>query len=217
MVESAYSFIDNRDVPDSHIYPELITRIGLTKRLELRLGWNYEAGGGGDVSSADAGGDLEEPGVNEEAQLLYGFKYALTEQADWLPASALVLQGTTPTAGPENASRFLLGYVFGWTIIDDWKLDSSLRYGTAVEEADHFNQWAPSIVLKVPVTKRVNVHGEYFGIFTDGRENNTNSQYFSPGVHYLLTPNCEIGVRVGWGLNHDAAESFSNVGFGLVF
>jgi len=67
------------------------------------------------------------------------------------------------------------------------------------------------------VTKRVNVHGEYFGIFTDGRENNTNSQYFSPGVHYLLTPNCEIGVRVGWGLNHDAAESFSNVGFGLVF
>ena len=34
------------------------------------------------------------------------------------------------------------------------------------------------------------------------------------GTHYLLTPNLEIGVRVGWGLNQDAANFFANTGVG---
>jgi hypothetical protein len=40
---------------------------------------------------------------------------------------------------------------------------------------------------------------------------------FSPGVHYLVTPTCEIGVRYGWGLNGQAAYFFSNGGVGLQF
>ena len=31
---------------------------------------------------------------------------------------------------------------------------------------------------------------------------------------YLLTSNLEIGARVGWGLNRDAPNFFSNVGVG---
>jgi len=65
------------------------------------------------------------------------------------------------------------------------------------------------------VAERWNIHGEYFGIFTDGRTDETNGQYFSPGIHYLISPDFEFGVRVGWGLNSDAANSFTNVGFGI--
>src|SRR5262249_28855880 len=39
IVESAYSFLDNRGVPETHSFPELLCRYGLTERLELRLGW----------------------------------------------------------------------------------------------------------------------------------------------------------------------------------
>ena len=215
--ESAYSFIENRNTANSHSYPEIVTRIGLTKRLELRLGWNFEAGGGGSVSSGDAGGELEEPGSRQESQALYGFKLGLTEQRGWIPKSACIIQGTTPTSGPESFTDFQLGYVFGWKFLDDWQLDSSLRYIATKEEGDHFNEWAPSIVLKVPVAEKWNVHGEYFGIFTDGRTHGSNAQYFSPGVHYLITPDLEVGVRLGWGLNQDAASFFVNVGFGLQF
>ncbi len=35
------------------------------------------------------------------------------------------------------------------------------------------------------------------------------------GIHYLISPDFEFGVRVGWGLNNDAANSFANVGFGI--
>ncbi len=106
--------------------------------------------------------------------MLFGVKVALIEQRGFLPRSALIVQGVTPTSGPESDTDFQLGYVFGWTFFNDWVLDSSLRYIETTAEGDHFNQWAPSIVLKVPVAVRWNVHGEYFGIFTDGRAGNTS-------------------------------------------
>ncbi len=217
LFESSYSFIDNQRTDSTHSFPEILTRTGLTERIELRLGWNYEVGGGGSVSGGGSGGLLEEPGSNTESQMLYGFKVALTEQDTWIPKSACIIQGTTPTSGPETASDFQLGYVFGWKIFEDWQLDSSLRYVATKEEDDHFNDWAPSVVLKVPVAERWNVHGEYFGIFNDGRAESRAHQYFSPGIHYLISPDFEVGVRVGWGLNGDAANSFTNVGFGLRF
>ncbi len=217
LFESAYSFIANRGADNTHSFPEIVTRIGLTERTELRLGWNYEIGGGGSVSGGDAGGGLDELESCEESQVLYGFKAELTEQSDWIPASAGFIQGTTPTSGSESASDLQLGYVCGRKFFDDWQLDSSIRYITTKEEGDHFNQWAPSIVLKVPVGRSWNLHAEYFGIFTAGRAESSAPQYFSPGIHYLISPDFEVGVRVGWGLNEDAANSFTNVGFGLRF
>ena len=41
--------------------------------------------------------------------------------------------------------------------------------------------------------------------------------FFSPGTHYLLTPNLELGVRIGWGITDDAPRFFSNVGIGWRF
>jgi hypothetical protein len=109
--ESAYSSIENRVADSTHSFPEIITRIGITERTELRVGWNYEIGGGGSVSGDAPGELLEEPGANEESQMLYGIKTQVTDQSGWIPESACILQGTTPTSGPETASAFQLGYV----------------------------------------------------------------------------------------------------------
>ncbi len=68
--ESAYSSIENRGADSTHSFPEFITRIGITERTELRVGWNYEIGGGGSVSGDAPGGLLEEPGSSEESQML---------------------------------------------------------------------------------------------------------------------------------------------------
>jgi hypothetical protein len=92
--------------------------------------------------------------------------------------------------------------------------DTAIRYSTGSFEEDDFNVWAPSTVLKVPVGERWKVHAEYFGIFSNGRADESVQQFFSPGAHYLITPNFEIGVRVGWGLNDEAPNFFSNAGLG---
>jgi hypothetical protein len=215
--ESAYSYSKTREGEDAHSLPEIVTRIGISERVELRLGWNYEIEGGGSVSNGHGGSFRGEAGAEEESQMLYGIKVALTSQDGWRPGSSCIIQGKTPTSGPENDSDLQLGYVFGWEIEEVWQLDSSFRYSATNEEDDEFNLWAPSFVIKYQASERWNIHGEYFGIFSDGREVEMQPQYFSPGVHYLISEDIEIGVRTGWGLNDDSADFFANVGLGLRF
>ncbi len=55
--ESSYSFIDNRSVAETHSFPEVLLRYGVNDRIELRLGWNYEVGGTGDIGGEKMGGE----------------------------------------------------------------------------------------------------------------------------------------------------------------
>ncbi|MDX1946714.1 MAG: transporter [Pirellulaceae bacterium] len=216
VVEAAWSFLDNRAVPETHSLPESIVRWGAIDWLELHLGWNYEVGGAPNSVAGNAGdGDGgDEPFLERESAMLYGLKAALTSQDGWRPQSAVIVQGFTPTSGRETATQVVATYVLGWQSASGWKWDSALRYGTDSAEGDHANLWAPSTVLKIPVGERWAVHGEYFGVFTQGRERAGAIHYFSPGVHYLINPDLEVGIRVGWGLSDEAANFFSNVGLG---
>jgi hypothetical protein len=215
ILESSYSFIDNRVGPESHSFPEFLARHGLNDWFELRLGWNYEAGGPGTVSGTEVGGeDLE---VETEGRILYGAKFFTSKQGGWTPQSSLIVQGYTPTAGPSTASTVNVGEAFGWTFSNGWMWNSAIRFATAYEEGDYFSQWAPSTVLKIPVGERWNVHAEYFGIMSYGKENPLNAQFSSFGGHVMLTPNLELGTRFGFGLNEVTPRFFSNVGFGWRF
>jgi hypothetical protein len=219
IVESAYSFVDNRNAKETHSFPEVLLRYGLTERLELRFGANYEVGGeGANVSGNSGGSDFESAGeLVHESQLLYGAKLRLSEQVGWSPESSFIAQAHTPTSGPDPATALSLGYVFGWEFPNEWKLDSAIRFGADKEGDDRFEAWATSVVLRKSIAERWNVHVEYFGRFTQNRADNVASHFFSPGLHYLVTPNFEIGTRVGWGLNDDTPHFFNNTGFGLRF
>lgn len=219
ILESAYSFIDNRDAAETHSYPELIGRYGVAEWLELRLGANYEIGGESNSISGTGGdaGELEAGDIESESKVFYGFKAALSEQDGWMPRSAAILHGNTPTSGAETSTHVVATYVWGYTLVEGWEWDTAIRYGDASGEEDDFNRWAPSTVLKVEVIEDWLAHIEYFGIFTDGREEELSQSYVSPGIHHLLTPNLELGVRVGWGVSRDAANFFSNAGVGLRF
>jgi hypothetical protein len=219
VLESAYSFIDNSDAAETHSFPELIGRYGVSDWLELRLGANYEVGGEANPISSAGGevGELDESGVETEAKVFYGFKAALTDQNGWMPRSAAIIHGNTPTSGAEASTHLVGTYVWGWTLVEGWEWDSAIRYGDASAEEDDFNRWAPSTVLKTELIEDWTAHIEYFGIFTDGRAEELSQSYISPGLHHLLTPDLEIGVRFGWGLGGDAADFFSNAGIGLRF
>jgi len=215
--ESSYSFIDNKNVADTHSLPELLIRYGVSDRIELRFGWNYEVGGAGDVVSGAEGAEAFAGGVERDSQLLYGIKFATSEQAGWIPRSAVILQGFTPTSGEAPATDVTVGYALGWEFANKWRIDSSMRYGTEHGTRDAFNQWAPSVVLRMPLTERWQTHVEYFGVFSQGAERDFSRAFISPGMHYLLTENLELGIRLGWGITEDAPNSFTNVGFGYRF
>lgn len=212
ILETSYSFIDNRVGPEAHSVPELLARFGMGERIELRLGANFEAGGPGVVSGTEVGGEDVES--EQESRLLYGTKIETSEQSGWIPQSAVVVQGFTPTSGPSTASSVVVGEAWGWTFANGWAWNSAMRYGTGSEAGDTFNQWAPSTVLKIPVGERWNVHAEYFGILSSGKDEPINAQFASFGGHVLVTEDFEIGLRVGWGLTDSSPDFFTNVGIG---
>lgn len=218
IVESAYSFIDNRRVYETHSLPELLVRYGITERLELRFGTNYEIGGAGNPVSANVPDDFsDEPILEEETNVSYGLKFGLTNQSGWMPKSSILISGFTPVAGEATATDMAATYVGGWTFANRWLLDYAMRYSSGSLEEDQFNIWAPSTVLKVPVGERWKAHIEYFGVFSEGRERESVQHFISPGAHYLINKNADFGSRFGWGLNDDSPNFFINIGGGFRF
>jgi hypothetical protein len=218
ILESAYSYIDNRRVYDTHSLPELLVRHGLSERMELRFGTNYEIGGAGNPISANVADDLpDEPMLEEETNVSYGIKYGITNQSGWLPKSSFLVVGYTPVAGEQTKTNLGLVYVGGWTFANRWMLDGAMRYTTGGFEGDNFNVWAPSTVLKIPVGERWKGHIEYFGVFSEGRERETVQHFISPGAHYLIHRDLEIGSRFGWGIGDDSPNFFINLGGGIRF
>lgn len=155
VIESAYTFLDNHRVLETHSFPELVLRYGVTDWLELRMGSNYEVGGAGNPVSANVPDDLQdEPELEEEATISYGLKAALAKQNGWIPQSAVLLQAFTPTAGQATDTHLAFTCVTGWRLANGWVWDSALRYATGSAEEDRFNVWCPSTVIKIPLGER---------------------------------------------------------------
>ncbi|NDC63576.1 MAG: transporter [Planctomycetia bacterium] len=215
LTEGSYVFIDNALGLPTNNYPELLVRIGGNERFEWRFGVNYGVGSQGNiVTSVEVG---EGPLVGRslyESSVLYGFKAAVTEQEGLLPESCFIMEASTPTYGDVFGTVPVATYVAGWELPAGCKLDSAIRYAYSEGLVGWFDRWSPSVILRVPLTDRWEVHAEYFDTVTHRRLRDVHRGFFSPGFHYLLTKHFEIGLRVGWGVTTAAAPFFSDAGFG---
>lgn len=211
VAEGSYTFLDQDADYDGHLFPDLLLRYGTSEWLELRLGWTYEVGKFHQLLHEDAG-RVDEGVVN------YGAKLALTSASDWVPDSALIGTGYTPTSGESNDTDLSLEYAAGWRLPHGGEFDVGLRWFAQTEEEDHFTEWAPSVVLKSPLLhERWDVHAEYFTLLSVDRAEDYRQHYAGPGTHYLITRNLEIGVRVFWGMGEDSAAFICNSGLGIRF
>ena len=218
LVEASYVYIDNLIGLPTNNYPELLIRQGVNEWWEWRFGVNYGVGSQGNVvTSVEVGEGALERGTLYESSILYGFKLATSHQDGLLPDSCFIMEASTPTYGDVFGTVPVATMVAGWDLSGDWRLDSALRYAYSEGREKWFSRWTPSVVLRAPLTERWEVHAEWFGNYTQGLERDTQRPFFSPGTHYSLTRNVEIGVRVGWGLTADAAPFFSDAGMAIQY
>ena len=216
--EMSYVHIDNRGTPDTNSLPELLVRWGAFERLELRFGFNYEAGSGGSVVTPVEGDEgLAGDRIEKESSFLYGLKLWVTDQEGWVPRSSVIVEAFTPVSGELFGTEPAATYAFGWEFFDEWRFDTAIRYVYSDSEEGFFNKWNPSLVLRAPVTSRWELHAEYFCTSTDGLEDNKVRPFIGPGTHFVITPRFEVGVRMGWGLTQDAANYFVDTGMAVRF
>lgn len=218
LVEASYVFIDNLTGLPTNNYPELLIRQGASEWWEWRFGVNYGIGSQGNVvTSVEVGEGTLDGSSLYESSILYGFKLATSHQDGWLPDSCFIMEAATPTYGDVFGTVPVATLVGGWEFWDEWRLDGSIRYAYSEGAINWFSRWTPSVVLRVPVTERWEVHAEWFGSYTQGLVEDTQRPFFSPGTHYSITRNVEIGLRVGWGLTDEAAPFFSDAGIAIQY
>jgi hypothetical protein len=211
-LEGGYTYFRDRTdggLARLHSYPELLLRAGVfADWFELRLGQNF-------VSILD-------PGVRSTTaalDLYVGAKVALTEQAGVFPETAVIAQAFVPTGGlGVTAHKVLpgLSLLYGWDLAEDWTLAGSALGNKAVDDTGHgFTVFANSLTLGHSWTDKLGGYFEYFAFFPHGAvEAGVRPEYYlDGGFTYLVTPNFQLDVRAGVGLNRSADDFFAGSGF----
>lgn len=217
--ESAYSYVKIGKQRSKQSAPESLFRLGLTDRVEARLGYNFETGRPSDTSEGDI---ITNFGINAQQQFFYGFKFQTTfrdENRRLIPESVFLIHGNTPVGSIEGQSQIRLGQSWSWELSNGWTLEQAVQFGTDREEDDFYTLWAPSTVLRIPLDteKRWFTQIEYFGVMSHNRSVEFSKQFIDTGLHYLITPHLEIGGYVAMGINKQSRGALVNFGIGYRF
>ena len=135
---------------------------------------------------------------------------------------------TAPTGARDwsmEQVNFGLDYIYGWRLSKFVELYGSTGFATnaladfSFQPADPANEdfmlYTQSIAVGADLTEKVTAYGEFFGLFTDGSEDDDESPvFFNIGVDYYFSNDFVVDVRVGHGHNQDADDFFCGAGGG---
>ena len=135
-----------------------------------------------------------------------------------------------PTGGSAwstGNTEFGLDFIYGWEITENLTLYGSTGafqnalgdFGFVPEDPTGFSfvVMSQSAAVGMDVTERSTIYVEWYGIFSDGREDEVTVGVLNVGVDYYLTHNLVFDVRLGTGLTEDSDDFFVGVGGGYRF
>ncbi len=189
--------------------PEILLRIGLVERLELRLGFS-----GYVWEDVDTGEDNEGLGDTE-----VGTKLLLREEGGFLPGAAFLTRLSLPTGESGFSSERAdpsFAFLFSHTLTDRLSFGYNMGAVWGAEEDDSGNRHTLSVfrytaTLGVGLMERLGGFVEVFGdvpLSASGGPANL----FDGGFTYLIFDNFQIDVASGVGLSHEADDWFITTG-----
>jgi hypothetical protein len=223
-IEGGYTYFykdTEEETESSHTAPEMLLRVGLSEDIELRLRWTYV------WQFID-----EEPDLIGSEDLRYGLKLQMTRQSccGYVPTSALELRGSAPTGGEAFTTgrvEFSLDYVYQWELSEGVTFAGSTGFSTYgfgdfgiipdEPSEDRYLSMSQSAVLGLELTESNMMYAEWFGIFSDGLEDEFVVSVFNIGIDHYVTNNFVLDVRAGLGLTDDSDDFFTGVGGGYRF
>jgi hypothetical protein len=218
-LEGGYTYFRDRSAGLTRVtqtYPEALLRVGMfADWFEFRLGQTY-------LHSKTNGFGQRTEHLSGLTDLYVGSKLWLTEQAAELPEMAIVFQALVPTASRSlTDNRVLPGFnfLYGWDVVPDF-LTAAGSFGAnrAVDDVGHsFVVVHKSFTIGYTLTEQLGAYTEWFGLFPTGATGPdiTPEHYVNGGFTYKVTPDFQLDIRAGCGLNDHAADFFAGVGFAV--
>lgn len=192
---------------DERSLGELLGRLGLSERLELRLGapshLSVEGPGG-----ADAEG-WEDASLGVKARLWDG-------DGGTRPDAALIVATSLPTGDRELGGGAGLVpeavLALAWEPAADLGLGANLGYAHARGDGERFHQAFASVALGWGAGERLGLFAELFG-FSEEEPDGDATLYADGGATWLLSPDLQLDARAGTGLSGTDTDWFVGLGF----
>lgn len=201
-LESGYTF-SRADDADEHTLGEILLRVGLTDRLEARIGLG---------SHAWIAAPGEDPSGFEDPSLGMKVVLAMEETAG---VAAAVLAGTAIPIGDDDVGE------------DDWQpeiklavsrglsetvaLAANAGYARASEDGEGFDQGSASLSLGIGLSERWGAYAEAYGTFPASRSGDDEA-VLNGGLTFLVHPLLQLDARAGAGLTDAAPDFFVGLG-----
>jgi hypothetical protein len=202
-------------------------RLGLADRVEFRTFWfgqtysQTQRRFGGAQTQQNGPSDME-----------VGFKWQLIkrrEDVNWIPTTALITSIFAPTGGTSLFSSETvdpyINLIYGWRPNDKLVLCGSTGYLGRREHfaprsgrrSDSFERYHQSLAGFYSVTDRTTIFYEWYILMPTESADSRAMNFMDGGVIYHPTPNTQLDLRAGFGLNGNPGEFFTGVGFSVRF
>jgi len=207
-LEGGYSFF-GADGLDEHAFGELLLRIGVYDRLELRLG-------AGSLNWTDDGTEQvfgkDDPSMGAKIQILYG-----SEQFNILSPDMSLILGTSIPVGTDDFTDKKWQpegkLCIAWPVTNWFSFGTNLNYTYAYDtgKGHWFSQFSGSMVFGFSVTEELGAYGEYI-IYAPESSGGGSANYLSAGLTWLVTGTVQVDGRFGIRV-HDDYDYFTGIGF----
>jgi hypothetical protein len=198
-----------------HSYPEALLRVGMFANwFELRIAQNF-------ISQKNIPGSGQPASIDGAQDLSIGVKLGLTEQKEYMPEAALILQMTVPSGSTNVTNDTVMPGVnldLGWEIVKDrLGMETVTSANGLRDDVGHaFVNFAQGITGTFNVTRKLEAFTEYYIFVPMGAvapEQAHFQEYVVGGFVYFLTNNFEVDIRAGVGLNNHASDYLVGTGF----
>ncbi|GAC1430139.1 MAG: hypothetical protein NVSMB7_06550 [Chitinophagaceae bacterium] len=205
--EMGFNFEKNGPGAHTFVYPTLLSKYGISKRIELRLITSYLS------NNVYTGTHYEAVTGIEPVQL--GGKLALTEEKGLLPKTALIAHIILPQfASTElHAEKFAPNFVFTMQhTLSSW---SSIGYNLGAEW-DGFSNTPAWIYRVSPGFNTGNKWYAYAEAFGFIQKNETNHN-IDVGLAYYVNNNTKLDISAGKGLSSTSVNYYIALGASFRF
>lgn len=206
-VEGGYTFTEG-DGGDEHSFGEVLVRVGIAPRFELRLGIDSW------IRLDPAG---PEPGADGFVDPSLGAKAVLRVDDDERLASpqlALLFGATLPLGSTElrepHAQPFAV-LAASWGLTETVSLGANLGAALASAGGEQYGELSASVAAGFGVTDKLGVFVELFGFLPED-DGGPSTSYLDAGITRLLSNDLQLDFRVGVGLDDDADDLFAGIG-----
>ena len=184
-----------------HTLPEALLRAGLSQDIELRLGVPGYVRAGADGVTEEG---LADSSVGLKVRLFEGPVPVSIISALTLPIGSSELSAD----GVEPEAKLCWAYDLAPTIGIAGNLNIAWP-----DPGERFLEPSASLTIGTDLTEELGGYLEYFGFYPVDTDSEDETHYLNGGVTLALSDNMQLDARVGAGLNDDAADLFSGVGF----